>query len=204
MSKLSDEERIARRKAAQIRWRKKNPARVAALARRYNQKNKEAVAARKQDYAVRNRAKVNATKRDWERRNPEKLSIQRARYRINNLDAVRNNSLRWHYSITLESYNAVLAAQGGVCAICRTHKRTTRSGRLFVDHNHQTGEVRALLCHGCNMALGFLCDNADMLRRSAAYLDAFDSESGEKDWAARVRIVLASLPDFRSEKDEAA
>lgn len=57
----------------------------------------------------------------------------------------------------------MLARQGGACAIC---KQAPTRRPLFVDHCHATGEVRGLLCHGCNAALGFMRD--DHTRTSAA------------------------------------
>jgi hypothetical protein len=52
--------------------------------------------------------------------------------------------------ITDDDYEALLAAQGGGCAICGNPPKTRR---LHVDHDHKTGKVRGLLCHRCNRAL---------------------------------------------------
>jgi hypothetical protein len=65
------------------------------------------------------------------------------------------------YGITEEQYNAMLAAQKNVCAICGGPPRRKR--RLAVDHCHATGRVRALLCDPCNLKLG----NYETLRGSA-------------------------------------
>lgn len=69
----------------------------------------------------------------------------------------RRHKLKAMYGITLEQFNAMLAAQDGRCAICRepeTRKLRKRVAPLVVDHDHYTGRVRALLCHRCNTALG--------------------------------------------------
>lgn len=76
------------------------------------------------------------------------------------------------FGITAAQYEAILRAQGGRCAICR---QVPRSKRLAVDHDHQTGEVRGLLCSGkdrsgCNVALGILHDDVDIVQRAADYL----------------------------------
>lgn len=52
------------------------------------------------------------------------------------------------YGITHAEYQALYTAQGGLCAICQRANGKTR--RLAVDHNHETGEVRGLLCKTCN------------------------------------------------------
>lgn len=71
------------------------------------------------------------------------------------------------YGLTPEEYAARLEAQDGRCALCR---RLPKKNLLAVDHDHETGEVRGLLCTPCNSALGRWGDNEDGLRRVVAYL----------------------------------
>jgi ribosomal protein L24E len=61
----------------------------------------------------------------------------------------RRQSLRRRYGLTIEQFDEMLAEQGGVCAICGTDTPLGR-GTFHVDHDHQTGQVRGLLCHPCN------------------------------------------------------
>lgn len=72
------------------------------------------------------------------------------------------------YGITITQYDELLNAQGGTCAGCEARPE---SQRLFVDHDHETGEVRGLLCSSCNLGLGNLKDDASRLRRLADYID---------------------------------
>lgn len=71
------------------------------------------------------------------------------------------------YGITAEDYRALLVAQGGVCAICE--RATGRTKRLAVDHDHDTGAVRGLLCSQCNYVVIGRYD-ADALQRAIDYL----------------------------------
>lgn len=72
------------------------------------------------------------------------------------------------YGISLSDYEALLERQNGVCAICR---RTCKSGRnLAVDHCHETGKVRGLLCLECNRGIGALKDSIDLLTKAISYL----------------------------------
>jgi len=80
--------------------------------------------------------------------------------------AVRRHWLKWKYGITEEEYDALLAKQEGRCAVCRGIPET----RMPVDHDHNTGRVRGLLCQNCNRALGLMGDNVEALRRAVAYL----------------------------------
>lgn len=66
-------------------------------------------------------------------------------------------------------YQTELLRQGGACAICGTRPRSTS---LVIDHNHRTGEFRALLCGECNKGLGALGDHPEILRRAAQYARA--------------------------------
>lgn len=89
----------------------------------------------------------------------------------------RSATLKYKYGITLEDYEARLAFQGGVCAICQSDHpgaAGTKRPRLYftVDHDHETGLIRGLLCHGCNVALGYAKENVDALGRMIEYLEA--------------------------------
>ncbi|MEY2434766.1 MAG: hypothetical protein QOC92_4491 [Acidimicrobiaceae bacterium] len=70
----------------------------------------------------------------------------------------RQRSLRHLYGIDLVDYDAMFAAQGGRCAICPATSGNPRhpDSPLHVDHDHETGEVRGLLCTICNKALAFV------------------------------------------------
>lgn len=71
------------------------------------------------------------------------------------------------YGLDVEGLHLLQAQQGGRCGICRS---TGGGRRLVVDHDHDTGEVRGLLCHSCNLGLGHLRDSELLLRRAADYL----------------------------------
>ena len=73
------------------------------------------------------------------------------------------------YGITAEDYNYMLEQQRGGCAIC--FQSNTSGRRLAVDHNHDTGEVRGLLCGRCNIGLGQFGDNVDNLEAAIDYLN---------------------------------
>lgn len=76
--------------------------------------------------------------------------------------------IRNTYNISVEEYNALLEAQNGVCAICKeAHKHA-----LCVDHDHDTGEIRGLLCKPCNVAIGNMKDEPERLRKAAEYLES--------------------------------
>ena len=86
----------------------------------------------------------------------------------------RRHRLKRDYGLSLKQYDQMLAMQDGRCAICGNPPE----GRvLCVDHSHETGKVRGLLCHHCNTALGMCKDDPGLLRKAAEYLE----ESLEED-----------------------
>lgn len=83
----------------------------------------------------------------WERRHG---------YKVKNKDRIYMRNVRKKYGLSNVDYEALLQIQGGRCAICWTHNSRLAEGeRLQVDHSHATGEVRGLLCAGCNKMLGY-------------------------------------------------
>lgn len=94
----------------------------------------------------------------------------------------RRSFLKRAYGITPEDYDALFTAQAYACGICgapgksvdtmtRDHRRTgSVSGVLTVDHNHETGAVRGLLCNSCNRGLGYFANNPKTLQSAIEYL----------------------------------
>lgn len=90
---------------------------------------------------------------------------QRHPDRVKNSD--RNRMYRKKYGMTVAQYEQMVESQGGVCAVCQ--KPETRRA-LAVDHNHETGATRSLLCSNCNTAIGLLQDSAELADSVASYL----------------------------------
>ena len=77
--------------------------------------------------------------------------------------------LKFKYGITLEQRNSILTAQGECCAVCnRTDPGSTKDWN--VDHDHNTGKIRGILCHDCNLLLGHAKDDVSILQRAINYL----------------------------------
>jgi Autographiviridae endonuclease VII len=84
----------------------------------------------------------------------------------------RARNLRRRYNITLEDWKLQHEIQEGKCAICSEEVQN-----LCVDHCHDTGNIRGLLCQNCNRGLGLLGDNLQRVERAYIYmLIAYDKE----------------------------
>lgn len=127
-------------------------------------------------------AKHRARHKKWRDRNADRLKAYRDADRAKNMDRIRKTtraySIKYSYGISLEDYERLRALQGDRCAICNTDKaariHTDHSWR--VDHCHETGEVRGLLCHNCNIAMGLLKENTTTLQQMINYLNHHKEE----------------------------
>jgi hypothetical protein len=77
------------------------------------------------------------------------------------------------YGLTVASYNEILASQNNRCAICNRTAAESMAGRkkhLCVDHCHDTGQIRGLLCDPCNRAIGLLKEDISIIGNAINYL----------------------------------
>jgi hypothetical protein len=88
----------------------------------------------------------------------------------NNLARRRRYRLKERYGLTLDEWEAVFAAQGHCCAICKM-TTSSRSNRTWcTDHDHETHKVRGILCHFCNWMLGKMKDDPAHFQAFIDYL----------------------------------
>ena len=100
-------------------------------------------------------------------------------YRTNNAARVAAYMRVYHlantYGLTVADYDAMKAAQGGVCAICKKLETKVFKGErlmeMAIDHDHKTGKVRGLLCAQCNSGLGNFRDDTELMLTAMAYLE---------------------------------
>jgi hypothetical protein len=102
-----------------------------------------------------------ANNKAWREANPERFA-----------EMNRSHQRRNKYGISNQHFRVLLLVQEGRCAICGRTPEEASPGRpqLVVDHNHDTGKVRGLLCHPCNAGMGLLQDDIDTLEKALAYL----------------------------------
>ena len=88
---------------------------------------------------------------------------------------VKHYNLKRNYGITLEDYNRMFEEQGGKCAICSAEDTggKHKDAAFHVDHCHDTGKVRGLLCNQCNLALGKFKDSKKLLQKALDYLKKY-------------------------------
>lgn len=94
--------------------------------------------------------------RRWRRENPERSDLTR-----------HASHIRINYGLSLDEYDAMLVRQGGGCAVCGA---LPDGRRLHIDHDHETGKVRGLLCSGCNTAIGGFREDVATILDGAEYV----------------------------------
>lgn len=102
----------------------------------------------------------------WRKANPEKRREQSRKYRAAEPEKVRRSQRKSRYKITEQAYVSIVESQCGVCDICHQ----PFNGKPHLDHDHATGRVRGLLCHGCNLGIGLLGDDPVRLESALEYL----------------------------------
>lgn len=126
----------------------------------------------------------------WRKNNPEKYLMQRQLWVSKNRDKINANArkrnvinshrrrgwawkarLKKEYGLTPEQYADMLTQQEGRCAVCKTAEAGGGFGSWHIDHDHNSGMIRGLLCNRCNMALGLFRDDINRLTAAINYLE---------------------------------
>lgn len=113
--------------------------------------------------------------RRWRAANPDRAREHQRRWRAKNRDALNakarlrpDRRRRRALGVDEAEFQRLFVGQGRACAVCRT----TTARKWTLDHNHETGQRRGILCNKCNLGIGLLNDNPDVCRRAASYLIA--------------------------------
>lgn len=124
-------------------------------------------------YREKNKKKLKKYNIEYKENNKEIIKEKRKKYHIKNSlkisKQVREVKLKTRYGITKDQYNLILVGQDFKCAICGKEYQWNK--KLDIDHNHNTGEIRGLLCGNCNRGLGLFKDNVKNLKKAINYLN---------------------------------
>lgn len=128
----------------------------AAYHRKYNQEHKEKKNEYHKKWVLEHKDSQRVKRRKYYASLPKEEKVRRG----------RNNNLKSSYGMTVEQYDRMYSMQDGRCVCCAVFCE-----RLHVDHDHQTGKIRGLLCQPCNTALGLVQDDILVLRAMIEYLE---------------------------------
>jgi hypothetical protein len=182
-----------------LKARRANDPEYAERVRNYSRKWREANLEKARELDVKkasskrseSRDAYNAYMRDWTAKNKDRLNAERREQRANDPertkrdnerrkkahhadpDKKRNAVLKRTYGITLKEYRQLYDLQEGKCAICECDRPDSGTDGLVVDHCHDSGLVRKLLCAYCNTGLGQFKDDVSLLQKAIEYLNKF-------------------------------
>jgi hypothetical protein len=91
-------------------------------------------------------------------------------YRREHRNKNRYHQTKYLYGVTKKIYDSLLEKQNFLCPVCLVDLRSLPPKQVCIDHDHQTEEVRGILCRKCNGGIGLLDDDADNLLRAISYL----------------------------------
>ena len=143
-----NDERKEKQKERMKRWREGNKNHISEYQKKWREKNVVDISEYQREYHIEYRAREDVQFKNWER------------------------NLHRNYNITPSIFNAMWDEQGGKCEICKQpmEPRGRKKSAATVDHNHETGKVRGLLCRGCNHGIGNLKEDPEVLKSAVEYL----------------------------------
>lgn len=114
----------------------------------------------------------------WVSNNRQYVNNNWKNYRLLNKDKWKSVHLKRNFNMSLTEFQKILTDQNHLCAICKNpesiiDKRNNVKRSLSVDHDHNTGKIRGLLCTNCNQGIGKLKDDPNILREAANYIELF-------------------------------
>jgi hypothetical protein len=111
---------------------------------------------------------------DYRESHKEYNKRRHIQYNSLNPDSIKSNHYRRRYGLTLDEAKVKLQEQDGLCAICKKKlcfiEGKKGRDKPVVDHCHNTKKVRGILCIPCNLALGYMYDNPNLLQSAITYL----------------------------------
>lgn len=122
-------------------------------------------AGKKYYLSARNRKKVSDAGKVYRQKNPEKCAHRSESYRKSHRPKLADYLRKYVYGLSPGDYRRLLISQRGKCQICRS-----RMLKPCVDHDHDTGIVRGLLCPKCNTGIGLLQDSSAIVLAACEYL----------------------------------
>lgn len=139
----------------------------------YRKSHREEVLARSSAYYWSHRDEARKRSAKYRADHYEKLRIAKKEYTKTHGEQARARQLVRVFGISAVDYQSLLDKQNGECAVCGSRDPgSKRVKRFFVDHNHDTGKVRGLLCCNCNVAVGMLKDSVGRAYAIAKYLES--------------------------------
>ena len=155
------EEQLERRRQQSKAWRDNNKERVKETDKEYRSKTKQHQKERRKKHREENKEATAASRRRYRENNPEKVAIA---------------DIRRRYFLSEDSAKELYERSMGTCDSCGDEwdPEKYKNRRFCVDHDHDTGAIRGILCMPCNAALGLLKDDKEVVRKLLSYIEEYN------------------------------
>jgi hypothetical protein len=118
--------------------------------------------------------------KEYNNKNKQQIKEYKSKYYLENKEHFahkdRKNHLMRKYGVTQEWYDEQLKLQDGGCKICGTKDPGKGLKHFHVDHSHETGKVRGLLCHSCNVGIGLFKEDIKLIQKAIEYVNRFKQD----------------------------
>lgn len=166
--RLEHKEHIA---ILQAKWYAEHKAEIAPRVAQYRAEHREEHKAYSKRWCIERKEEIAAYRIEYRAKHKKEILAANSKYKAMHKEKCaahqRKSNLKREYGLTIETYNGMIDLQNGKCAICENEPTTT----FCVDHDHETGEIRGLLCNSCNKLLGNAHDSKKLLENAIAYLE---------------------------------
>jgi len=150
----------------------KNKEDAIAYAKKYRKENAEKRKKQAKQYHEKNRKRILKYQAQYREKNREELRKKGRQYSKDNHEQIKKYGRKWHlkdkYNLSHEEWLKIWNNQNGKCAICKIAFPSPSDA--CVDHNHETGKIRGLLCIKCNAGIGYLNDDPKITSMATEYL----------------------------------
>lgn len=156
-------------KSCEKQYRIDNKNRISDRNKMYRKNNKDKLNMYSKIWRLENKDRIKEYQKKWELDNKQILSEQSKKYYENHKEQYRRSHMRRFYGITLEEFNKILDKQDNKCKICKNNFKNSKD--THIDHCHETGKIRDLLCADCNKMIGTAKENVEILKEAIKYLE---------------------------------
>ena len=136
----------------------------------YYSKNKEILLKKQAEYYLKNKEVRKKVTKEYQIKNRDKIKKYKADNHRKNISKVKANWIMKQYGLTIEGFDDLYISQNKKCAICGKELPTGFYRDKHIDHCHDTGIVRGILCSKCNLFIGLAKNDISILNSAIKYL----------------------------------
>lgn len=171
MQRKIEEEKAAQRKLRCAKYYKKHRDEILAKRKESRMKNKDEISRKNKEYRMKNKDKMDRKNRKYRIKNKDEINRKKREKNKNPEEKKKTKfkKIKKIYGLEKKDYYKLADDQNRMCPICK--RAFDKANRIVVDHDHETGLTRGLLCASCNLLLGHAAESIERLSSAIDYLN---------------------------------